>query len=161
MTLSNGKVVLTPILNGDATATDLTTNQPVTLNEVDPDSMTVDPQGNLVLVNQAGSELVFLHNPGTAQQTVSRLPVGDQLDDTVFASTTEGRLLVVDGKTNTTYWIRATFQPNSATRYVYTEAPSDSGVVGFVGTIDPSTGLITPVVIGLVHPTGMVFVPEE
>jgi hypothetical protein len=159
MTLSNGNVVLTPVLNSNATATDLTTNQIVTLNEIDPDSMTVDPQDNLVLVNQAGSEIVFIHNPGTAQQTVSRLPVGDQLDDTVFATTTEGRLLVVDGKTNTTYWIRATFQPGSATRYVYTEAPSDSGVVGFIGTIDPSTGLITPVVIGLVHPTGMVFVP--
>jgi hypothetical protein len=160
MTLSGGMVVLTPVLMGNASATDVTTGQTVQLNEVDPDSMTVDPQGRLVLVNQAGSELVYISQPGSAQQAVSRLLVGDQLDDTVFATSTEGRLLVVDGKTNTTYWIRATFQPGSATRSLYTEAPDDSGVAGFVGTIDPSTGLITPVVIGLVHPTGMVFVPE-
>jgi hypothetical protein len=70
---------------GDASATDLITNSTVKLNEIDPDSMTIDPKGDLVLVNQAGSELVFISNPGTAQQSVSRLPVGDQLDDTVFA----------------------------------------------------------------------------
>jgi hypothetical protein len=159
MKLSGGNVVLTPVLMGNATAKDLTTNQNVQLNEIDPDSMSVAPQGDLVLVNQAGSEIVYISNPGTSQQSVSRLPVGDQLDDTVFASTTEGRLLVADANTNTTYWIRADFQPSSANRYLYTEAPSDSGVVGFVGTVDPGTGLITPVVIGLSSPTGMIFVP--
>jgi hypothetical protein len=160
MTLQSGKVILTPILNGDATATDLLTNSQVTLNEVDPDSMTIDPQGNLVLVNQGGSELVFIHNPGTAQQTVSRLTVGDQLDDTVWATKAEGRLLIADGPANTTYWIRADFAPGSAHRSLYTEAPSDSGVAGFVGTIDPTTGILTPVVIGFSSPTGMLFVPD-
>ena len=43
---------------------------------------------------------------------------------------------------------------------VYTAAPNDSGVGGFVGTINLSTGFITPVAIGLSSPHGMVFVPN-
>jgi sugar lactone lactonase YvrE len=156
ITLSGSSVALKPVLMGNASATDLTTNSVVTLNEVDPDSMTVDPQGNLVLVNQAGSELVFISHPGTTQQAVSRLPVGDQLDDTVWATSREGRLLVADGTLNTTFWIRSTFVANT----LYTQAPNDSGTASFVGTIDPSTGLVTPVVIGLGKPTGMIFVPD-
>jgi sugar lactone lactonase YvrE len=155
ITLSNGKVDLTPVLTGNATATDLLTNTKTTLNEVDPDSMTVDTNGNLVLVNQAGSELVFLKNPGTHQQTVTRMPVGDQLDDTVWTPSTPGRLLVSDGNTGRTYWITAF--PGT----VYTQAPSDSGVVGFVGVVNMKTGFVTPVVIGFLQATGMIFVPNS
>src|SRR6202165_5081175 len=100
ITLSNGKVNLTPVLMGNATATDLIANAKVSLNEVDPDSMTVDKKGNLVLVDQAGTELVFLTNPGTPQPTVSRVHVGNQLDDTVWATSAKGRLLVVDSAGN-------------------------------------------------------------
>src|ERR1700676_5199878 len=107
VTLGNGKVNLTPVLMGNATATDLIANAKAPLNEVDPDSMTVDTNGNLVLVDQAGTELVFLKNPGTPQQTVTRLPVGNQLDDTVWSTSSGGRLLVSDGSTGRTYWINA------------------------------------------------------
>jgi hypothetical protein len=158
ITLSNGKVNLTPVLMGNATATDLITNSKTTLNEVDPDSMTVDTSGQLVLVNQAGSELVFLKNPGTPQQTVTRVPVGNQLDDTVWVTSTHGRLLVADGTSGNTYWISLT---PFALGVVYTQAPDDSGVVGFVGAVDLKTGFITPVVIGFVKATGMLFVPNS
>lgn len=123
-----------------------------------PDSMTVDTNGELVLVNQAGSELVFLKNPGTPQQTVSRVPVGDQLDDTVWATSSQGRLLVSDGTTGNTYWITT---PNFIPGTVYTEAPDDSGTVGFVGVVDLKTGFVTPVVIGFLKATGMLFVPKS
>ncbi|HLZ20506.1 MAG TPA: hypothetical protein VKQ30_00065 [Ktedonobacterales bacterium] len=160
VTLSGGTAVLKPVLMGNASAMDATTKATVSLNEIDPDSMTVDPQGNLVLINQGGSELVTISNPGTPQQSVTRLVVGDQLDDTVWATAAKGRLLVSDGTTNTTYWIRSIFVPNTANHYLYTEAPDDSGTVGFVGTIDPTTGFVTPAVIGLAKPTGMIFVPD-
>lgn len=155
ITLGNGKVNLTPVLMGNATATDLIANSKVQLNEIDPDSMTVDTKGDLVLVNQAGSELVFLKNPGTPQQTVSRVAVGDQLDDTVWTSSSPGRLLVTDGVLGNTYWI--TTYPGT----VYTQAPDDSGVVGFVGVVNLTTGFVTPVVIGFLHATGMIFVPNS
>src|ERR1700716_1984032 len=47
--LQGGQVVVTPVFNGNATATDVLTGQPVTLNLQDPDSMTVSPGGDLVL----------------------------------------------------------------------------------------------------------------
>ena len=158
MSLNNGKVVLTPALMGNATATDLTTSSKVTLNEVDPDSMTVDPKGDLVLIDQAGNEIVMMSNPGTPQQSVSRIPTGTQLDDTVWATSAKGRLLVTDGGTNSTYWISV---PQFVPGTIYTETPNDSGVVGFVGVVDPTTGFVTPVVIGFSKATGMLFVPNS
>lgn len=154
VTLGNGKVNLTPVLMGNGTAQDILTNTKVKLNEIDPDSLSVDNNGDLVLVNQAGSELVFLKNPGTPPQSVTRIAVGDQLDDTVWTASTPGRLLVVDAGGNT-YWI-STF-PGT----VYTEAPSDSGTVGYVGVINMTTGFITPIVIGFSSPSGMIFVPNS
>ncbi len=44
----------------------------VTLNEVDPDSLSIDASGNLVLVNQAVSALVYVAHPGTHSQSDSR-----------------------------------------------------------------------------------------
>ena len=119
-------VVLTPVLLGNATATDSMSGSQVKLNEIDPDSMTLDAAGNLVLVNQAGSELVFIHNPGTSTQTVTRTLVGTQLEDTIFIESarkgTKGTFLVVDGTTNTIYSIRT-----KKLQSVYTETPNDSG----------------------------------
>jgi hypothetical protein len=160
ITLSNGQAVLKPILMGNATATDTTTSPPsqVTLNIIDPDSLSTDGKGDLVLVGQADNDLITISNPGTTQQKVSRIPVGTQLDDTVWAASAQGRLLVTDGATGLTFWIQPSHYPLGT---IYTEAPSDSGVGGFVGVVDPATGFVTPVVIGLVSPTGMLFVPAS
>ncbi len=154
--LSGGQALLAPVLPGNGTALDTTTNAQVTLNEVDPDSMRVDPQGDVVLDNQAGSELVFVHNISTAQQTVTRVPVGTQIDDFVWATSAGGRLLIVDGSANTIYQMTGAFVPNT----VFVEAPSDSGVAGFVGTLDLTTGTITPIAVGFGSPTGLEFGPS-
>lgn len=159
ITLSNGKAVLTPILMGNATALDTTANNAkVTLNEVDPDSLATDTQGNLVLIDQGGSEIVTLSNPGTPQQKVTRIPTGTQLDDTVWTTSTKGRLLVADGTSNITFWIRP---PRISVGTVFTQTPDDSGVVGMVGIVDTNTGFITPVAIGFSKATGMIFVPDS
>ncbi|MDQ2858027.1 MAG: hypothetical protein M3R53_05160 [Candidatus Eremiobacteraeota bacterium] len=158
VTLSGTTAIITPVLAGNATAIDAITGAPVTLNEVDPDSMSVDPQGEVELVNQAGSELVFIGHPGTAAQTVRRLIVGTQLEDTIWASKKAGYLFVVDSKQNATYVVRAdAFVPGTT----YTIAPSDSGVASFLGTVDLTTGIITPVLLGFTSPTGLLFVPDE
>ena len=151
-------VVLTPVLAGNATAIDSMSGRPVTLNEVDPDSMTLDATGNLVLVNQAGSELVFIHNPGTPAQTVTRTIVGTQLEDTIFIEAArkgkKGTFLVVDSTANTIYSVRTKLQS------VYTETPSDSGVANLFGTLDLSTGIVTPVVVGFKSATGLTLFPN-
>ncbi len=159
ITLSKGQVGLKPILMGNATATDTTTTPPsqVTLNVIDPDSLSTDGKGDLILIGQADTDLITISNPGTAPQKVSRLTVGTQLDDTVWTTSTHGRLLVTDGMTGLTFWVQAAQYPQGT---IYTEAPSDSGVASFVGVVNPATGIITPVVIGMIHPTGMLFVPS-
>lgn len=160
ITLSNGNAVLTPILMGNATATDITTganNAKVTLNLVDPDSLSTDTKGNLILINQAGTEIITISNPGTSQQSVTSLTVGTQLDDTVWASSTQGRLLVVDGSLGRTFWLRA---PHFNVGDIYTQTPDDSGVAGLVAVVDPGTGIITPIALGFGKPTGMLFVPD-
>ena len=53
VTLSGSNAVLTPVLMGNAKATDTISGQKVTLNLTDPDSLTVDNKGQLVLVSQA------------------------------------------------------------------------------------------------------------
>ena len=160
VTLSNGKAIVTPVLYGNSTVTDIVTNQKVTLNMTDPDSVSIDSHGNLVVDSQADAELIFIHNPGTSKQTVTRLAVGTQVDDTTWIPTAKGRLVIVDSKQNTIYTVtmnKAGFTPGN----VYTEAPADSGVAGFVGQLDPTTGTIVPVIIGLTSPTGLGFIPGK
>lgn len=71
--LEGSQVVVTPVLEGNATATNILTGQQVTLNLQDPDSMTTSPGGELVLDSQADSELVLVRRPGTKQQTVLQI----------------------------------------------------------------------------------------
>jgi hypothetical protein len=152
---SSGTLTLTPVLMGNASATDLLSpgSPPAALTLTDPDSLSVDNKGQLVLVSQGDSLLVFVNNPGTAQQSVSKMAVGTQLEDTVWP-TGSGRLLVVDGATGITYWLRGSF----ASGDIYTQAPNDSGVDNFVAVIDPKTGFETPIAIGFGKATGLAFV---
>lgn len=156
VSFQGNNVVLTPVLSGDGTAVDVTTGAQVTLNEVDPDSMNIDPAGELVLVNQGGSELVFISNPGTSTQSVRRLSVATQLDDTVWVTSAHGQLLVADGTTNTIYSVRTTFVPGT----VYTETPDDSSIASMVGTLNLTTGVVSPQIIGFKKATGLLFVPD-
>ena len=159
MTLSSGQVVLTPVLQGKASATD-TTKSPaasVTLNLTDPDSLSVDNNGNLVLISQGDSEIVTISNPG-AKQSVSVMPVGTQLDDTVWPTSATGSLLVADGATGNTYWVKSS---SFTVGGIYTQTPDDSGVAGVLATVDSATGTVKPFAIGFGKPTGMVFVPAS
>jgi len=155
VTLHGNSVSVTPVLMGNAMATDLASHTKMQLNLIDPDSLTFNPQGNLVLDNQAGAQQVFISNPGTPLQYVTVSPVGTQVDDTVWATAAQGRLLMSDTKANVIYQIRATFEPDTA----YATTQSDSGVTGMVGTVAPLTGYVTPVAIGFGSPHGMIFVP--
>ena len=155
VTLRHGSVVLTPMLMGNSSAVDLTTKMKTTLNLVDPDSLGFDPAGNLVLDNQGGSQLVFISAVGTSQAYVTSLPLGTQVDDTIWPTTATGRLLVADTSANTIYSLRTNFDTST----VYASTPNDSGVAGMVATIDLSTGIITPVAIGFKSPHGELFLP--
>lgn len=64
LTLKGKKTVLTGILNGDASVTNVITGMPETLNLQDPDSMIVDPLGELVMTSQGDGELIIVQHPG-------------------------------------------------------------------------------------------------
>ena len=157
VTLHNDMVVLTPILMGNALATDMATHKKVPMNLIDPDSMTFDPRGNLVLDNQGSSSLVFISGVGTARQKVSQLSIGSQVDDSVWATAVQGRLLITDTAMNALYMMRGTFVPGT----LYAASPNDSGTASMVSTIDQTSGLLTPVAIGFKSPHGMAFIPDS
>jgi len=160
-TLEGNTVDVKPVLAGDASAIDVTTDATVTLNLQDPDSMMLDPEGNIVLDSQGDHLLIIVSNPGTSEQRVVQLPLTAldatgkvapiEVDDTAFVTSTEGFILFADKGLNTVYTLKKkAWAPGAA----YTAA--DGGP--FVGTIDLTTGFITPIVTGLKNPGGLVFV---
>ena len=158
--LSGNMVEVAPVLAGEATAIDIPSGKTVQLNLQDPDSMTLDPLGNIVLDSQGDQELIIVSKPGSSNQTALRLPLSYltpsgpmsvETDDTTFVTSPQGFILFADKGLNTVYKISApAFSPGVA----YTAA--DGGP--FVGTLDLSTGIITPIVTHLANPGGMMFV---
>lgn len=153
-------VSVAPLLMANAAAIDLPTGQSVTLNLQDPDSMTLNPLGDIVLDSQADQMLIVVTHPGTRLQQALRLPLSYQgpngltpveTDDTVFITSSQGYILFADKNLNEVFKLsRAAFSPGQA----YTAA--DGGP--FVGALDMTSGIVTPVVTGLSGPGGMQFV---
>lgn len=156
----DGTVDVDPVLNGDADAIDIPTDNAIPLNLQDPDSMTVDPLGNVVLDSQGDQELIIVSDLGGQSQHALRLPLSYvtssgpasvETDDTTFITSTQGFLIFADKGLNTVFILRKNaFVPGTA----YTAA--DGGP--FVGTLDFTTGVITPIVTGLSNPGGLTFV---
>jgi hypothetical protein len=159
-TVVGNMVDVEPVLAGEASAIDIPTDATIKLNLQDPDSMTLDPLGNIVLDSQGDQELIIVSHPNLSDQRVLRLPLSYltpggpmpvETDDTAFVTSSEGFLLFADKGLNEVFTLsKNAFAPGSA----YTAA--DGGP--FVGTLDLTTGVVTPIVTGLVGPGGMVFV---
>ena len=122
--LYGNMVEVQPVLAGNASAIDIPTDTSVQLNLKDPDSMTMDSLGNLVLDSQADQELIIVSNPGTTSQTALRLPLSIQtssgtsrvqVDDTNFTTSSQGFILFADKTLNVVYKLsRQAFPPNVA-----------------------------------------------
>ena len=170
--LTHGKAVLTGILNGNASATDVTSGQTETLNLQDPDSMTLDPLGELVMTSQGDGELVIVQHPGLNCQNAFVVPltsetggptVGNtQLDDTVFTTQSQGELLVADKGLNAIYVITAPYFAASAYSAVsvFSTPSAPNPNESFVGQTNLTTGFVTPIVKGMSNPGGMAFIPS-
>jgi len=160
--LSGSTVVVEPVLNGNANATDIPTGSSVQLNLTDPDSMTIDPRGNIVLDSQADGELVFIRNPLSDSPEVGRILItkstggSTTVDDTGFARGGETFLLFTDLAGDTIYRLDSPpfgFEPGVA----YSASDSD----GLVGTLNLDNGILTPIVTGLGSARGMLFVRAD
>jgi hypothetical protein len=164
--LSGDSVLLEPVFNGNSSATDIPTGQTVTLNLTDPDSMTIDPRGNIVLDSQGDSELVFIRHPLTDEQMLSRLNITSSatgpgaatitLDDTAFAPHPKAFLLVTDVSGGVIYRVDSGilgFEPGTAY--------SASDTLGLLGTLNLDNGFVTPIVTGFGSARGLLFISPD
>jgi arylsulfatase A-like enzyme len=158
VTLNNSTLTATtaPVLFGNATAHNTVTNKQVTLNLQDPDSMTVDPNGNLVFTDQADNQLVTIHNPTAFNQFATVTPLSDaahnpvSVDDTLFNPGATGEMLVTDQTTGIIYQVTV---PAGSSAQVFS-----AGVdIGQLGTTNLATGVFTPIISGLGSPRGLAF----
>jgi hypothetical protein len=154
--ISGTTVTVTPVLSGTATAIDIPTDVPVSLNLQDPDSMIFNPLGDLVLDSQADAELIIVHRAGFFDQTAYHLALTEngsavQIDDTVFATSSHGVILVSDRDGETVYAI---------SRNIFSPAAPFSATPTTVAALDPETGVLTDIVTGMVSPHGMAFIPQ-
>src|SRR5262249_11031844 len=139
-------------------AFNLVTHTTAPLNLQDPDSMTVDKSGDLVLDSQADNELVIIQNPGTPSQSVTVLPLSDAanllpgagVDDTLFTPGSHGEILVTD-RNGAIYLLRGA----GVNANLVLSAAQDAGELGSLNT---TTGLFTPIISGLGSPRGLAFI---
>jgi hypothetical protein len=157
-TLQGGMVIVDPVLYGNANAVDIPTGGTVSLNLTDPDSLTVDPRGNIVVNSQADAELVFIRNVSNGQKVVGRLSITTAagpttLDDTAFAPDSHAVLLFSDVAGDTIYRLDSPqfgFEPGTAY--------SSSDTAGIVGVLNLDNGVLTPIATGFGSTRGMIFV---
>jgi hypothetical protein len=161
-TLHGDMVDLETVLGGNDNATNISMGQTVQLNLTDPDSMSIDPRGNIVLDDQQDSVLVFIAHPGTDDQQVGMINItsgGSALtvDDTVFApSSRRTFLLVSDVAGDAVYRLdRPVFGFETGTAY------SASDTAGIVGVLNLDSGVVTPIATGFGSARGMTFVVPE
>jgi len=157
--LRGTKVAIRPVLYGNAYGYDIEKKAFEKLNITDPDSLFVSPAGDVVLTSEADSQLIYIKNPGTANQSVSRLGLGTNLDDSAYTTGTSGTLFVADDVADVVYSIAATYPAGT----LFSIAPAGAPVQGFVATLDPTTGLLSPLLTalnGISSPAAMVFVPS-
>lgn len=160
-TLHGDMVEVEPVLSGDGSAVDIPTGTTVTLNLTDPDSLTVDPRGNIVVNSQADAELIFIQHPFSATPVVGHLgiTVGETaatVDDTAFASSPRAFMLFSDVAGDTVYRLDSApfgFEPGTAY--------STSDTLGIVGILNLDNGVLTPIATGFRSTRGMIFVAPD
>jgi len=131
----------------------------------DPDSMTLDPAGELVLDNRSDDSLYIVRDP-KAQHPVLRVPLKlggapAEVNDTIFTtsvtngvSSTAGTIFITDTSANKIYMLTKPYFPANE---VYTAA----NVANVVGLVDLNTGVVTPVVTGFKGVHGLAFSPTR
>ena len=157
--VSFDQVYVSPVLMGNATLTNITSGKPVEALQSDPESLEVDPSGNLILDSRADGDLIFLNGPGFPNQVGYRLHVSDgsatqvTVDDTVFPTRGSGTIYVADTPADIVYAVTSTvFPPNSAF--------STSDTTGVLARADLQTGKLTSIITGMMSPHGALFVPN-
>ncbi|HEY1949852.1 MAG TPA: hypothetical protein VGG97_22760, partial [Bryobacteraceae bacterium] len=88
---------VSPIVNSAINGTNMATGKQGSTTITDPDSLILAPNGDLVLTGEADQTMVWIHNPGAANQSESYLPlqgVNGNPDDSVFPTSSAGTFYV-------------------------------------------------------------------
>ncbi len=164
----NGSLTVTSVLpQSPANVWNVVTNKAETGDTIgDPDSMTLDPAGELVLNDRSSDSLFIVRNP-SATNPVLRVPlalastpdVPLEVDDTVFTispttheSSTAGTLFITDTTANVIYTLTKPYFPSN-------EVYSAANVLNEVGLVDLNSGLFVPVASGFMGVHGLAFSP--
>ena len=144
------------ILNSTFTGTNLASGKTSSVTISDPDSLIRMPTGDLSFTGEADQKIVFIHNPGAANQSESFLSllgtngsaITGKPDDTVFPTAAQGFFYLADTGANAVYRLSASgLTPGS----VYVDVGDE------FGSLNLSTGVVTPIFTG-VSPHGVDFV---
>jgi hypothetical protein len=165
--LQTTNTIVTPTLAGAPPSVwNVVANAQETSDKVgDPDSMTLDPSGELVLDNRSDDSLYIVRAKG-APNSVLRVPLTlsgkpVEVNDTIFitsattnAASTAGVIFITDTTANVVY---ALTKPYFASNEVYTAA----NVVNDVGLVDLNTGVVTPIATGFQGVHGLAYSPTS
>lgn len=163
--LKKTNTAVTSTLGGaPATVWNVVTNAAETTDTIgDPDSMTIDPAGELVLDNRSDDSLYIARAKGAAN-SVLRVPLTlmgapVEVNDTIFTTSattgeasTAGVIYITDTSANKIYSLTKPYFPAN-------EAYTAANVVNDVGLVDLTTGIVTPVVTGFMGVHGLAFSP--
>jgi hypothetical protein len=149
----------TPILSSSFPATNLVTGQTQQLTIIDPDSLKLLPNGDLLLTAEQDGEYIFVQNPGTNHQTESfvTLPAGDVPDDAIMPTSTSGTFYISNQGGNNIVSVQVTGLNTNDLYADITAGPNANELV----QIDLTNGTVTSLgVTGLTSPHGLAFVPS-
>jgi hypothetical protein len=159
--------LLTPVYNANSAATDAVTGTSAALALTDPDTNYVMPPtaprfaGQLATISQADGQIIFSSN-NTGLPQLTDLHVTDNksgnvppVDGLAVATASKGTLYVVDASGNQ---IKALDTSGWPAGTVFVGEPKDNSNP-LVGTLNLTTGVITPLSNTFVSPKGLLFVP--
>lgn len=162
---AKGTAVASTLVGNPAAVLNVVTNTVETTDMVgDPDSMTLDPSGELVLDNRSDHSLYIVRASG-ATNPVLRVPLTllgapVEVNDTIYTtsattgrSSTAGVIYITDTTANKIYALTKPYFPSNE---VYTAA----NVLNDVCLLDLNTGIVTPVVTGFAGVHGLAFSPK-
>jgi hypothetical protein len=128
-----------------------------TLALTDPDSSEIVPEngprfgGDFVLTSQGDLEQIYVSQPGTPQQRLSVLALTQSVDDTAWTTSESGRLYSTDATNDSVDSVSGPFRSGQvftvATPCGANSAPANCTTADYLATLDPWTGLVTPVAV--------------
>lgn len=158
---------LAPVFFDNSRATNAVSGTVARMALTDPDTNYVMPMaspmyaGELATISQGDGKIIFAHHG--VHHNLQVLNLTDNvtgnvppIDSIAVATSNNGTLYVVDAKAGT---ITALVTNGWAKGTVFVSEPNDNGNP-LIGTLDLSTGKITPLGNSFVSPKGLLFVPD-